>query len=354
MKVSDIARALSAEVAGDGELDIERIVHPADATGRTDLAVALTKETLAALAGCAAGVLLVPPDGPRPEGATVLLYSGNDRVAIAILTALFDRAPAHGDGTHPSAVIGSDAAIGANVSIGPHATVGAGSAIGERTVVLANVTIGAGVTIGADCVIHPGVIIGDRVTVGDRVRIFPNAVIGGDGFGFIPVRNPDGSPGAEGTPTRIHSLGTVVVGNDVEIGCGTTIDRATLRETRIGNGTKIDNQVQIGHNVVIGECCIICGMTGIAGSAEIGDRVLLAARTGVADHLTIGDDASTMAGSGLPSNVAAGAVVGGYPAQPRDLLFERLLQIARLKLLYPRVDTLERRIVALENDREAG
>jgi UDP-3-O-[3-hydroxymyristoyl] glucosamine N-acyltransferase len=348
MKVSDIARALSAEVAGEGELDIERIVHPADATGRTDLAVALTKDTLAALAGCAAGALLVPADGPRPEGTTVLLYSGNDRVAIAILTALFDRAPAHGDGIHPSAVIGSDAAIGANVSIGPHATVGAGSAIGERTVVLANVTIGADVAIGANCVIHPGVIIGDRVTVGDRVRIFPNAVIGGDGFGFIPVRNPDGSPGAEGAPMRIHSLGTVVIGNDVEIGCGTTIDRATLRETRIGNGTKIDNQVQIGHNVVIGESCLIAGMVGIAGSVTIGDRVLLGAACGIVDHVTIGSDSVIGAMAGVSRKLQPGGTAFGLPAVARDRWIERHVNVSRLKALYPRVDGLEARLDALE------
>ncbi len=352
MKVNDIAKALSAEVAGDGELEIERVVHPADASGPADLAVALTKDALADLAACAAGALLVPATGPRPEGATVLLYSGNDRVAIATLTALFDRGPAHGDGIHPSAVVAADAAIGAGACIGPHATVGTGSAIGEGTVVLANVTIGAGVTIGRDCMIQPGVVIGDRVTIGDRVRIFANAVVGGDGFGFIPVRNRDGSQGAEGAPMRIHSLGIVVIGNDVEIGSGTTIDRATLRQTRIGNGTKIDNQVQIGHNVVIGENCLIAGMVGIAGSVTVGDRVLLAAGCGIADHVTIESDVVVGARAGVTRRLQPGVTVLGMPAINRDVWIERHVNVSRLKALYPRVERLEARLTALEDGNE--
>lgn len=353
MKLSEIASVLGGKVRGDASLDVTRLVHPADAEGPSDLALAVTKDAFGALTAPAVAAVVKAGQEP-PAGFSAILFDGHERMALAVLSRLFDPGPVHAKGVDKAASVAADAMLGADVSIGPLAAVGPGTSIGAGTIVLPGATIGSGVKIGRDCVVHSGARIGDRVVIGDRVRIAANAVIGGSGFGFIPVRNPDGTRNPIDTPVRIHSLATVVIADDVDIGAGTAIDSGTLRDTRIGRGTKIDNQVQIGHNVVIGECCIICGMTGIAGSAEIGDRVLLAARTGVADHLTIGDDASTMAGSGLPSNVAAGAVVGGYPAQPRDLLFERLLQIARLKLLYPRVDTLERRIVALENDREAG
>jgi UDP-3-O-[3-hydroxymyristoyl] glucosamine N-acyltransferase len=349
MKVSDIARALPAEVIGDAALDIRRVVHPADAEGPGDLAVALSKEALAAVADSAAGALLVPAGAPRlPQARTVLVYSGDVRLAMATVTALFDRGPAHGEGVHASAVIAADAVIGAGASIGPHAVVGGQSTVGEGTIILANVTIGAGVAIGRNCVIHPGAAIGDRVVIGDRVTIFANAVIGADGFGFIPVGGRDGLEGGEAMPTRIHSLGTVIVGDDVEIGAGTTVDRATLRQTRIGRGTKIDNQVQIGHNVVIGESCVICGLAGIAGSVVVGDRVVLAAGVGIADHVTIGSDAVIGAMSGVARSVKAGTTVFGIPAAAREVWLERHANTARLKVLYPKVDDLQRRVEALE------
>jgi len=186
------------------------------------------------------------------------------------------------------------------------------------------------------------------------VIIHPNAVIGADGFSFIPVRNPDGSPGAEGMPARIHSLGTVIIGDDVEIGAATTIDRATLRATTIGRGTKIDNQVQIAHNVTIGEGCLICGQAGIAGSVVIGDRVLVAAGAGISDHVTIGEDAAVGAQAGVPGNVRAGVSVLGSPAVPIDEWLERYRRVLRLKTLSRKVEDLKQRIEALEAARKGG
>ena len=256
MQLSDIAQALSAKIIGDDGLTVDRIVHPADAEGPRDLALALSKEALAALGGTRAGAVVVPPGTQSPNNIPAVVYGGNERMAVAVLTALFDPGPAHDAGVHPAAVVAADAAIGESVSIGACAVVGAGTTIGAGTVILPQVTIGAGVIIGRDCVLHPGVRIGDRVRLGDRVTVHSNTVVGSDGFSFIPVLNPDGSGNGIDTPKRTHSLGTVIIGDDVEIGSGTTIDRATLRETRIGRGTKIDNQVQIAHNVVIGEDCL--------------------------------------------------------------------------------------------------
>ena len=338
MKLSELARALSAEVIGDAAVDIQRVVHPLDAAASTDLAVALSKEALSAADGRPAGALLVAPATPRPDDQrTLLVYAGHERQAIATLTALFDRGPQHDPGIHPTAVVAADAVIGDGVSIGPHAVIGSRDRIGERTTVLANVTIGADVDIGADCVIHPGVAIGDRITIGARVRIHANAVLGSDGFGFIPA----GSAGD--APQRIHALGTVVIGDDVEIGAGTTIDRATLRQTRIGDRTKIDNQVQIGHNVIVGEACLICGLVGIAGSTIIGDRVRIGAAAGISDHITIGADAAVGAMSGVGTDVPAGVTVWGNPADRYEKTRQRLVSIARLKGLFARVEALERR-----------
>ncbi len=350
MQLSDIANALSATVSGDGGLTIGRIVHPTDAAGSGDLAVALSKEAQAHLAGTSAAAVLIPATMTPPDGRAAILYGGNDRVAIAILTALFDPGPAHGAGVHPTAVIAPNAVIGEGASIGPAAVVGPGSTIGANTIVLPHVTVGAGVTVGRDCVLHPGVRLEDRVCLGDRVIVHSNTVIGSDGFSFIPVSNPDGSSNGIPAPMRTHSLGTVVIGDDVEIGTGTTIDRATLRETRIGRGTKIDNQVQIAHNVVIGENCVICGMTGIAGSVVIGDRVVIASGVGIAPHLTIGDGATVTAGAGLGSHVPAGAVFTGTPAMPHGKFVMRLADTGRLRQLYPRVDELKKRVEALENE----
>jgi UDP-3-O-[3-hydroxymyristoyl] glucosamine N-acyltransferase len=192
------------------------------------------------------------------------------------------------------------------------------------------------------------------VRLGDRVIVAANSVIGADGFSFIPVRNPDGTRNPIEQPLRIHSLGTVIIADDVEVGAGTTIDRGTLRDTRIGRGTKIDNQVQIAHNVVIGESSLICGMVGIAGSVSIGDRVLIGAGAGIADHLTIGDDATVGAAAGLASHVPAGALFSGLPAAQHNSTLERYMNVGRLRTLYPKVDDLKKRLEALEKSGKGG
>jgi UDP-3-O-[3-hydroxymyristoyl] glucosamine N-acyltransferase len=354
MLLSDIARALGAQVSGDASLNVARLVHPADATGPADLAMALAGDAVPALADTRAKAAVVKPDTVVPPGISAISFGGHERMALVVLTGLFDQQPVHEHGIHPTASIAPDARVAEGASIGPLVPVGARSTIGTGSVVLAGASVGGDVTIGHDCVVHPGARICDRVRIGDRVVIQANAVVGADGFSFIPVRNPDGTKNPLDLPARVHSLGSVVIGDDVEIGAGTTIDRGTLRDTRIGRGTKIDNQVQIAHNVVIGEACIICGMVGIAGSATIGDRVILAAGSGVGDHVTIGTDATVSALAGVVSDVAPGTLVDGVPALPRQQAAERFMNIGRLKTLYPRVEELRRRIDMLEKGSEGG
>lgn len=355
MRLRAIAEALSAQVSGDDTLEIERIVHPADAHGRGDLALAVSPEAIEALARSKAEAVVLPAKATAPvDRFKAVVTASADRGTLAVLTKLFDRGPAREEGVHPTAVIAADAVIDPGASVGPFVVIGAGTRIGARTVILSHVTIGSDVTIGADGLIHPGVRIGDRVTIGDRVIVQPNAVIGSDGFSFIPLRGRDGKLLGHSTPLRIHSLGVVVIEDDVEIGAGTTIDRATLQATRIRRGTKIDNQVQVGHNVTIGECCLIAGMAGIAGSAVLGDRVLVGGGVGVADHVTIGSDAMLGAGSGVATNVAAGLKVWGLPAQPNDRAVEQMLNLGRMKGLYRKVEGLQSRLDALENADKAA
>lgn len=347
MLIKEIARELEARLEGDGELEIERLVHPDRAERASDLALAMGADAAAALGRTKASAVVVAKVAPARPFAAVLTVA-EPRMALARLSALFDPGPAHAAGIHPTAVIAPEAEIDPTASLGPFAVVGPHSRIGAGTVVLAHVTIGAGVVIGAGGLLHPGVRIGDRVRIGERAIVHPNAAIGVDGFSFAPdMTSPVAfKPGLK--LARIHSLGTVEIGDDVEIGAGTTIDRATLEATRIGSGTKIDNQVHIGHNVTIGETCIVCGMSGISGSVKMGDRVRIAGGVGIADHVTIGDEAVVAAGSGVGSNVAAGTFVSGYPAQPHHRSVEQFAYLQRQKRLHGKVDDLSARLSSLE------
>jgi len=226
--------------------------------------------------------------------------------------------------------------------------VGPRSRIGAGTVLLAQVTIGGDVEIGAQCLFHPGVRIGDRVKIGNGVIIHANAVIGADGFSYAPdLASPTAFvPGM--VVTRVHSLGTVEIADEVEIGACTTIDRSTIETTRIGRATKIDNHVHIGHNVTIGESCMICGMVGISGSVRIGNRVRLGGGAGVADHVTIEDQAIVAASSGVGSNIAAGSFVSGTPAQPHQRSAEQFYYMTRQKRLHGKVDEISVRLEAVE------
>lgn len=347
MLIRDVAAALSAQLVGDGSLDIERVVHPSAAERASDLAVAMSADALSVLAGSKAQAAIVSGKSGKPhDGLKAVIVAGEARATLARLTALFDPGPAHVPGIHPSAVIAPDAAIGAGVSIGPFVTIGARSRIGANTVILSNVSIGADVTIGENGLIYSGVRIGDRVSIGDRAIVHFNATIGSDGFSFLPGSGTD-------RPQRIHSLGNVVIGHDVEIGAATTIARATLESTRIGDGTKIDNQVQIAHNVRIGQSCLLCGMVGIAGSVVVGDRVLLGGGVGIADHVRIGSDAVVAAGSGVGTNIAAGETVSGYPALPHERSTEIFAFLSRHKRLLRDVEEVKARVAALDNFTQA-
>jgi UDP-3-O-[3-hydroxymyristoyl] glucosamine N-acyltransferase len=213
--------------------------------------------------------------------------------------------------------------------------------------------------IGKDALVYAGAKIGAGTQIGARAIVHFNASIGADGFSFVTPQLGSveaAKAGSSGAVTasntaliRIASLAPVILGDDVEVGANSSIDRGTIASTRIGNGTKLDNQVQIGHNVTVGDNCMLCGRVGIAGSAKIGDRVVLGGAVGVADHVTVGDDAIVMAMSGVAGNVAPRSIVGGLPAAPRERMMETLFNTGRLKQFFKKIEALAERLEKLEN-----
>ena len=354
MILRDIAAALSASLEGDGSIEIARIADPAHASGPSDLALAMTRESVAALAHTKARAVVVAAKVVAPvDRFDAVIKVEQPRRALAVLTWLFERPVDRDAGIHPSAVVAPDAQIDAGVSIGPLSVIGPRARVGAGTAILAHVTVGTDAMIGRDCLFHPGTRIGDRVVVGDRVVLQHNVSLGADGFSYAgPSPGERGADHERGGLQRINSLGTVIIGDDVEIGANSAIDRATLAATRIGRNTKIDNLVQIGHNTEIGENCLICGMVGISGSVQIKDRVIIAGGVGVADHVTIESDAIIAGGSGVISDVPSKAKMFGYPAMPRRRALEQINYLTRVPTLFTEFRELKKRIATLEQTKK--
>ena len=342
--IRDIAGALGAEAYGNLDLVVRQAAEPASA-GVDDLALAMQPAYGAALLqGSARAAIVWPGADWESFGLEAAIIAPRARLAMARLTQLLDPAQHHtGISEHalvdPTAVIGADVTIGAFCVIGPNVVIGQGTWIADQ------VSMAAGVVVGAACQIHAGVRLQRRVSLADRVIMHPNVVIGGDGFSFVTAQpsnveiaretlgaaglNPPDDP----TWHRIHSLGGVVIGEDVEIGAGSTVDAGTIRATAIGQGTKVDNLVQIGHNVTVGAHCLLCAQAGVAGSTVIGDRVVVGGKAGIADNLRIGDDVVLGGGSVVLSNVPAGRVMMGYPATKMQTHIDSYKALRRLPRL---------------------
>ncbi|MFG5382449.1 UDP-3-O-(3-hydroxymyristoyl)glucosamine N-acyltransferase [Yoonia sp. R2-816] len=323
--IADIAAALGAEAFGAVDLLVDGAAEPGSA-GPDDLALAMTPAYGDALAKGQARAAVVWPDADwQALGLEAAILAPRARLAMAGLTRMLDR-KLPGEGISKNALIDPAARIGTDVVIGPFAVIGADAVIGDGCWIGDQVSIAVGVTIGRDCVIHPGVRLQRHVRIGDRAILHPNVTIGGDGFSFVTAEPSnvelaretlgDAPMSAPADPTwhRIHSLGGVEIGDDVEIGANATVDAGTIRATRIGQGTKIDNLVQVGHNVIVGDHCLLCAQAGVAGSTVVGDRVVVGGKAGIADNLKVGDDVVLGGGSVVLSNVPAGRVMMGYPA----------------------------------------
>ena len=346
-----IAEAIGGRAVGDGGFRVRRPRHPAEVENCFDLALAMDPRLEEALlkSGARAAVLSEGADW-RALGLDGAVMVGHARFAMAGVTEVFARAPEIAAGVHSTAVVHPTAALGASVAIGPFAEVGAGARIGDRSRVLGNATIAAEASVGVDCLVHPGVRVGDRVRIGDRAIIHPNACIGVDGFSFLPPnidRVAEAKAGRPAPPSdgggrvrRVHSLGSVRIGNDVEIGANCAIDRGTVADTVIGSGTKLDNLVHIAHNVRVGEHCLICGQVGVAGSAEIGDRCILGGQVGVGDHVVIGADCVIGGKAMVGRRVRAGRMLVGWASLERDefhAVFRAIRRLARRRGSGPEV-----------------
>jgi UDP-3-O-[3-hydroxymyristoyl] glucosamine N-acyltransferase len=339
-----IAQALETEAYGDLDLIVTGAAEPAQA-GPDDLALAMQPAYAPGLAqGQARAAVLWAEADWQALGLRAAILAPRARLAMARLTQFLDQRPS-GAAISPQALIDSTATIGADVSIGAFCVVGPGAVIGAGSHIADHVSIAAGVVIGADCQIHAGCRLQPKVRLGDRVILQPNVVIGGDGFSFVTTtpsnveiaRETLGAgaltPMADPTWHRIHSLGGVIIGDDVEIGAGSTVDAGTIRATSIGTGTKVDNLVQIGHNVRVGAHCLLCAQAGVAGSSVIGDRVVVGGKAGIADNLRIGDDVVLGGGSVVLSHVPAGRVMMGYPATKMQTHIDSYKALRRLPRL---------------------
>ncbi len=289
------------------------------------------------VADCRASVILLPLDfSGEPAANQLHLFVENPSVALARICArieqlLWPKPPA---GIHPSSVVAPTAKVASTATIGPLCVIEAGAVVGAGAFLQASVNVGSNAQIGRDCWLLPGVVVGAECVLGARVRLQPGVVIGSDGFGYEFVN---------GRHEKVPQIGTVVIGDDVEIGANSTLDRARFSRTVVGEGTKIDNLVQIAHNVVIGRHCILCAQVGISGSTTLEDYVILGGQAGTGGHITLGKGSKAGGRAGITSDVPAGAYVNGNPAIPYMLERRLVVLHQRLPDLFKRVDILEQK-----------
>lgn len=331
MRVSDIAGHLKTRYEGDGAIEISGVA-PLESAGPQELAFVGNRKALAAAADSRAGCLLVTDD--FPQGRTVIRVE-NPRGAFARVIGLLYPRPAVVSGIHPSTAIADNARIHPSAAVGPFTHVGAATLIGERSSIGANCSIGAGVRIGDDCVLHPNVTIYDRVTIGNRAVLHSGCVLGADGFGF--VRTGD-------RYEKFPQIGRVEIGDDVEIGANSCVDRAALGVTSIGDGAKLDNLVHIGHNCRIGRNVVIAAQTGLSGAVVVEDDAVIGGQVGIGDKARIESGAVLGSGCGILTSkiVRKGQVVWGTPARPLKQYLQQLANLSRLPQLRKEVAELKK------------
>lgn len=355
-RISEIARALGAEAFGALDMEISGVSEPATA-GASDLALAMDPKYAEGLnQGEAQAAILWDGADWQALGLKAALVVPRPRYAMSGLTKLLDPGPQI-DGIHPTAVIDPSASIGVGAAIGPFVIVGKDVKIGVNARIAGHCSIEEGSTIGDNVLLRSGVRIAARIRIGDGFIANHNVVVGSDGFSFVTpeksgVEKARESLGDQGKTdaqswTRIHSLGGVSIGDNVEIGAGSMIDRGTIRDTQIGNGTKLDNLVHIGHNVVVGEDCLLCGQVGIAGSTRIGNRVVMAGQCGASDNIFIGDDVVAGGATKLFSNVPAGRVVLGSPAVKMETQMDIQKSLRRLPRMMKQFKDLQETVSKL-------
>ncbi len=329
-----IAERTGGRVIGDAGVRVARIAA-VDDVDETALTFATDERFLRFALESRAGAILADATlvDPALTYAKPIVAVASPRLALATLLALLEPPRPRGPFTHPSAVIAASATIGADVYVGELVTVGEGASVGPGTVLGAGVVVSAQARIGAACLLQPRAYVAERCVLGDRVILKAGAIVGSDGFGWAFL---------DGALHKIPQIGTVELGDDVEIGANTCIDRAQTGVTSIGTGTKIDNLCQIGHNCRIGRHTVIVAQTGLSGSTTVGDYVQIGGQSGFAGHLTVGSRARIAGGSEVWGDIDAGATVSGSPARAHRENLRVQASVRRLPKLYERVEALER------------
>ena len=336
MKLSDLAAALECELRGDGGIEIAGVAGMEHA-GSTQLTFLANPKYAHKVRQTRAAAVLVSE--PIEGLAAAQLISANPYLDFARALALFYQPPRPRPGIHATAAIAPSARIGENAAIGPYVVIGENAVLGRNAVLHPHVVVYEGAHIGDDFCAHSHAVVREFCRVGNRVTLQNGAIVGGDGFGFAKR--------ADGTHHKIVQSGIAVIEDDVEIQTLASIDRATVGETRVKRGAKIDSLVQVGHASVVGEDNIICAQTGLAGSSVLGKNVLLAGQVGVSGHLTIHDNAVVYAQSGIGGDVQAGAVMSGSPAFDAKEWLRAVTAFQKLPELLKAVRQLERRLKAL-------
>jgi UDP-3-O-[3-hydroxymyristoyl] glucosamine N-acyltransferase len=331
-RLAELAARVGGRVEGDPDRPVEGI-RPLETAGERHLSLLKDARYRRQAEASGAGALLVGP-GLELAGRDLLIAAEPDW-ALARLLALFHPPAGRPSGVHPTAVVEPGAEVDGEAHVGPYAVIGAGSRIGRGAVVLAHAVVGRGCAVGENATLHPHAVLYDGTEVGEGCEVHAGAVLGSDGFGYATVA---------GVHHKVPQVGRVVLEPGVEVGANTTIDRATLGETRIGAGTKIDNLVQVGHNVKVGRAAVLCGQAGIAGSAELGDGVVLAGQAGVAGHLRLGDRVQVAAKSAALASVEAGTTVAGVPAVEMGRWRRQVVLLGRLEELARRLARLEKAV----------
>jgi UDP-3-O-[3-hydroxymyristoyl] glucosamine N-acyltransferase len=331
--LEQLANTFGGELVGDPSLQITGAASLAEATPG-EVSFFTNRKYIGLLRKTRASAVFVPSEFAEPIPAAQIRVSNPTKAFEQIVLKFAPKPITFAPGIHPTAVIDPSAQLGQRVSIQPHAVIEAGARIGDDTIIGAGGYIGHETTIGSACLIYPRVTIRERTRIGSRVIIHSGAVIGADGFGFEMV---------DGRQQKIQQFGLVQIDDDVEIGANTTIDRARFGRTWIQEGAKIDNLVQVAHNVVIGKNTVIAAQTGIAGSVQIGQRVLVGGQVGIIGHIEIGDNTAIGAQSGISKNISGGAWWAS-PAVPLAEAKQQIAWVRRLGRLFARVKEIEKKL----------
>jgi UDP-3-O-[3-hydroxymyristoyl] glucosamine N-acyltransferase len=331
--LQELASMSGGELVGDPKLKITGAASLVEATSG-EISFFANRKYIGLLRKTRASAVFVPPDFTEPLAAAQVRVSNPTKAFEQVVLKFAPKPITFAPGIHPSAIVGATVRLGERVSIQPHAVIEDGSQIGDDTIIGAGSYIGHETTIGSACLIYPLVSIRERSRIGSRVIIHSGAVIGADGFGFEVV---------DGRQQKIQQLGIVQIDDDVEIGANTTVDRARFGRTWIQQGVKIDNLVQIAHNVVIGKNSVIVAQTGISGSTRVGECVTIAGQVGIAGHVEIGDGSVIAGQSGISKSIPGG-VWFGYPAVPFAEAKQQIAWVHRLGKLFARVKEIEKKL----------